>query len=278
MIVVFLVGVKLVEVSGEKNCPVPGFMLYAYTDGERYRFRYDFDPLIETSIDIVDQLFQKEVVCDWAVRAKDDHTAIVQIEDFRLTTATGKRHGDCLRIYDGKTAQDKLVGELCGGDISPNEVRRYNATGRYMFVVYLQGEVTGVRSFNLYYLAAPKTKAMVLKIAGIVCGSVAAAAVIFLIFKFTHSCRPCRHRFCPNQPLEEGRTQRELRPLSPVVVPPAGSHGAGPRGGEATVVVGQGTPHDGGDGDDGELSIPADEPPPSYDSIFCTGDDLNKEN
>lgn len=285
MIVVFFLGFMPIQVHGEKNCPVRNSMLYAYVDGGKYRFRYDFDPFIKTNIDLLDRLLtsDKEVICDWVVRTKEDHTAVVHIEEFQLKASEGNRHGDCVRIYDGKTSEDKLLGELCGGDISPTEVRRYNGTSRYMFVVYLQGEVTGQRSFSIYYIAEPQTKELILKIAGIVSGSVAAAAIVFLIFKFSHGCRPCRRRCCPDETEEEGMTQRELRPLAPVVAAPAvasGNREGGdvPGSGSRAVAAREanlpGVEEE--EEDDGELSIPPDEPPPSYDSIFGLADDRNK--
>ncbi|XP_076457044.1 uncharacterized protein LOC143291196 [Babylonia areolata] len=288
LVVVFF-GLTAVEVTADKNCPVVSSMLYAYVDESRYEFSYTFDPIIKTNIDLLDRLFTSddEVICDWVVRAKADHTARVLIEDFRLTPASRTRDGDCLRVYDGKTSEGKLLEKLCGGDITPEAVKAYSGSDRYLYLEYTQGEITGERSFVIVYTAEPDSKELLIKIAAIVCGSVVAVAIVFLAFKFTHYCRPCRKRCCPNQPMEGGMPQRELRPLSPDVLAPPSGGGGGARADTNVPQRGAAQRHPpqaeggrpGGEGEEeGEDWLPVDEAPPSYDSIFGSSEEQYKAN
>lgn len=152
----------------------------------------------------------------------------------------------------------------------------------------------------------PGPKDLIIKIAGIVSGCVAAIGIVFLACKFTRSCHVCRKRCCPQQfTEEEAPSQRELRPLTPVaLVPPSVTDarednfrneeraihqsGVSSRDAErnernllAARQTGQGQPLSsvGGEaGDDDQLSLPPDEAPPSYDSIFGETGDGSKPN
>lgn len=45
----------ILPVAGDKNCPVSGGTLYAYPEGDTYEFKYTFDSLIKTNIDLIDR-------------------------------------------------------------------------------------------------------------------------------------------------------------------------------------------------------------------------------
>lgn len=156
---------------------------------------------------------------------------------------------------------------------------------------------------SCFKIAGPKD--LIIKIAGIVSGCVAALGITFLACKFTRSCRHCRKRCCPQQfAEEEAPTQRELHPLTPLtLVPPSVSDArednfrneeqAFPQSGVPSHNVDRNERNlparqtsrpqplalaGGETGEEDQLSLPPDEPPPSYDSIFGETDDRNKPN
>ena len=132
-------------------------------------------------------------------------------------------------------------------------------------------------------LSVPKD--LIIKTAAIASSTVAAVAIIFLAFKFTHCCLPCRKRCCPDHSDPEASPPRELRPLTPV--PPSAADGREDnwrneeRDRNNAVARQTSRPPNLTLGhyeveDDGQISPPPDEPPPSYDSIFADTEQGNK--
>lgn len=300
------------EVSGRRDCPVSsGSILYAYPDAGTLKLKYEYNP-IRTDIKLLDDLLNKvidddDVECRWEVRAKEGHHAEVSFSVFGLQTGEGSQQGDCVKIYDGQDDDGTLLAELCGNASPAN---KYDASDRSLFIVYTQGTKPGHRYFDLVYKATPRSKEYIIKIAGIASGVVAAIVICFLVYKFSHSCRPCRKRCCADQTTNHTVNQRELRPLAPQnFVPPSVADGRGDnfrndgssmqqtvldnssRGRSELNGAGRNGAHTGGGAgnvtpgpislpgpnegiDDEEIQSPGpDEPPPSYDSIF--GDEEN---
>lgn len=306
-----LVSLLLCRDTAGSECPAPNRILFAYPDGDKLEVHYEYDPF-RTNINVIDKFLTKvidrdDVVCEWEVRAKEGHHAEVSFPVLDMQAATASKSADCLKIYDGEDEDGRMLAELCGADI-PAEM--YDSSDRSLFIVFTQGEREGSRSLVLHYKARPRSKAFIIKIAGIVSGVIAAVVICFLAYKFSHSCRPCRKHCCPDSAAEDGRDQRELRPLTPLtLVPPsmascrednlrnqelAAQHtdrrdGGGELNGTRPRVAGSenagdgvrnshrhGAPYalsPGEDSDSEEIQLPpADVMPPSYDSIFGEGD------
>ncbi|KAK7484380.1 hypothetical protein BaRGS_00024385, partial [Batillaria attramentaria] len=253
------------------ECPVSTPTLYAYPEGDVLNFSYDYDPF-RTNIGIVDNMKLK---------------------------VTGAVHA--FVCFAGSDEHGTVIAELCGKD-TPAET--YDASDRSLYLVFKQGEVEGHRHFELHYKAKPRSKAFIIKIAGIVSGVIAALVICFLVYKFSHSCRPCRKKCCPDDQADDTRNARELRPLTPeTLVPPsvvnarednlrneelaAGDTGRSEVNGSGARVNGSQISDSRGPRnaavasaplrlditdevvDDEEIHSPApDEPPPSYDEIF----------
>ncbi|KAK7091438.1 hypothetical protein V1264_009118 [Littorina saxatilis] len=284
-----------VNTRSDEKCPVMESTLYAYADSDLFVFDYTYDPL-KTNIDLIDKFLTKDVdvECAWEVRAKGNHYAAVSFEEFQLSEGSSSKHGDVLYIYDGQSREAPLLAEL-DANVELKESYR-SSKDRYLYVVFRQGERTGRRYFHMKYEAVTRSKTFIIKIAAIVSSTVAALGIIFLVFKFSGNCGICRKRCCPDEEVgNEVRSERELRPLTQLTrVPPSAPSSAEDNLRNEAVAAGMGGNNAGRNNagvaarpqpltitggeyeDDGQLTPPPDEPPPSYDDIFGHLDDGDK--
>ncbi|KAL8578392.1 hypothetical protein ACOMHN_014891 [Nucella lapillus] len=285
----FVLGLELIVTAyGNVNCPFHTSTLQASESETNTIYRqYTFTPRTDKDDGDNDNPGSRrwnnrvvsrarEVVCQWTATTREPHHTIAVT--LRMTSPHkingGLHSGDCWTVYDGDSKSSTWLGEACeGGRFSE---KKFESSGKSLFLVFTQGAKTGFRSFQFKYKSISHVDDVIKKTAVISSAVVASAGVVFLALRLTHCCRSCRQRWCPQcsdkrreEDEEEGggggrlsaAPQRELVCLNPQIR----------NENEVGRLV---APSEGEGGPLPPLPLPSgiSQPPPAYEDLFGNGE------